>query len=249
MQTTLSPQVLYHQLGILLAEAPDLVGYDANWNLPTTTIQWLSKATALVNAATGISAESLRIDQAVRDVVAATRPKPNSREILLVLNQVLATLEINLPVSAQGAFVSTGASLDAYAAISKILSEATSSILIVDPYMDATAVIEVAGLAPLGVRVQLLSDAASVKPTLKPAANKWIQQYGSTRPLEARVAAARSLHDRLIITDAKAAWVLTQSLKDFAQRSPATIQRADAELAVMKVQAFNAIWNGAAVLA
>jgi hypothetical protein len=248
MNTTLPPQAAYHQLGILLADVPDLQRYDANGNLPTATIQWLSKATALVKAATGISTESIRIDNAVKYVVSAIRPQTNTREIVLVLNQVLAMLELNLPISTQGAFVSAGASLDAYAAISKIISEATSTILIVDPYMDATAVIEVAELAPPGVRVQLLSDAASVKPTLKPAASKWVQQYGPTRPLEARVAAARSLHDRLIITDAKAAWVLTQSLKDFAQRSPATIQRADAELAVMKVQAFSAIWNEAAVL-
>lgn len=66
--------------------------------------------------------------------------------------------------------------------------------------------------------------------------------------LGSKLEAARALHDRLIITDATAAWVLTQSLKDFAQRSPATIQRADAELAVIKVQAFSAIWNGAALL-
>ncbi|MEJ2816092.1 hypothetical protein [Caulobacter sp. CCG-8] len=248
MKPTLSPQAIYHQLGMLLANAPDLEGYDGEWNLPAATIQWLSKATALVKAATGVSAESLRIDNAVQNLVASIRPETQSKQIILVLNQVLAMLEIDLPVSTQGAFVTTGASLDAYAAISKIVREATSSVLIVDPYMDATAVIEVAELVPPGVRVQLLSDAAAVKPTLKTAASKWIQQYGSTRPLEARLAAARSLHDRLIIIDATAAWILTQSLKDFAQRSPATIQRADTELATMKVQAFGAIWAGATAL-
>jgi len=243
MNTTLSPQAAYHKLGILLANVPDLQGYDANWNLPTTTIQWLSRATALVKAATGISTESVRIDNAVRNLVSSIRSQSNAKEIVLVLNQVLAMLELNVPISAQGAFVSTGSSLDAYAAISKIISETTATVLIVDPYMDATAVIEVAELAPSGVLIQLLSDSGSVKPTLKPAASKWVQQYGASRPLEVRVAEARSLHDRLIITDAKAAWILTQSLKDFAQRSPATIQRADVELAVMKVEAFSSIWK------
>ncbi|MDI1264509.1 MAG: phosphatidylserine/phosphatidylglycerophosphate/cardiolipin synthase family protein [bacterium] len=245
MNTTMSPQAAYHQLGTLLADVPDLLGFDRDYKLPTTTIQWLAKATALVNAATGISPYRVRMDYAVQNLVATLDAERHAREIILVLNQVLATLEIELPASAQGAFVTTGASLDAYAAISKIVGQATKSVLIIDPYMDATAVIEVAGLASAGVDVQLLSDAKSVKPTLKPAADKWVQQYGPTRPLEVRLAAAGSLHDRLIMTDSMDAWVLTQSLKDFAKRSPATIQRADAELAVMKVQAFNAIWNGA----
>lgn len=249
MTTTLSPQSAYHQIGILLADVPDLLGHDSKWVLPTATIQWLSKAAALVRAATGISGHTVRMDMAVKDLVATMRPEENAREIILVMHQVMAILELDLPVSAGGAFVTPGASLDAYAAISKIIGSATRSILIVDPYMDASVVIEVVGLAPSSVSVQLLSDAATVKPTLKPAADKWIQQYGNLHPLEVRLAAAKSLHDRLIITDGTTAWVLTQSLKDFAQRSPATIQKADAELAVMKVQAFATMWNAAALLA
>ncbi|WP_340645921.1 hypothetical protein [Phenylobacterium sp.] len=164
------------------------------------------------------------------------------------MNQVLAITELQLPVSSQGVFVATGASLDAYAALSKIIGEASASILIVDPYMDFAAVTEVAELAPNGVMVHLLSDAGTVKPTLKPAAEKWVEQYGAARPLEVRLTEARLLHDRLIITDAQVAWILTQSLKDFAKRSPATIQKADKDLAIMKVKAFDTIWNGAALL-
>jgi hypothetical protein len=247
MTTKLSPQVLYHQLGRLLADPPDLLAFDEKWNLPTTTIQWLAQATALVKSAGDLSL-TVRINHAVKELVGTYQTENHARDIVLVLNQVLATLELQLPASAQGAFVSPGASLDAYAALSKIIGAASRSVLIVDPYMDVSAVTEVAELAPNGVRVQLLSDAGAVKPTLKPAADKWVQQYGAVRPLEVRLAAARSLHDRLIITDATVAWVLTQSLKDFAKRSPATIQRADADLAVMKTEAFEAIWNAAAPL-
>jgi len=247
MSTKLSPQALYHQLGRLLADPPDLLAFDQKWNLPTTTIQWLSQATALVQA-TGLLAFSVRIDEAVRRLVGAYQTEAHAKDILLVLNQVLAIVELQLPASAQGAFVTAGSSLDAYAALSKIIGGASLSVLIVDPYMDVAAVTEVAELASVGVRIHLLSDAGAVKPTLKPAAEKWVQQYGASRPLEARLAVARSLHDRLIITDATEAWVLTQSLKDFARRSPATIQRADADLAVMKVKAFEEIWNGAALL-
>lgn len=247
MTTKISPQALYHQLGRLLTDPPDLLAFDESWNLPTSTIQWLSQATALVKAS-GDLAYVVRIEHATKQLVGTFDVKTHARDIVLVLNQVLAMLELRLPAGAQGAFVTTGASLDAYAALSKIIGGASRSVLIVDPYMDVTAVTEVAELTPIGVRVQLLSDAASVKPTLKPATDKWIQQYGATRPLDVRLAAARSLHDRLIITDGTAAWVLTQSLKDFAKRSPATIQRADADLAVMKAKAFEDIWSAATPL-
>lgn len=243
----LSPQALYLQLGRLLADQPDLLAFDEKWSLPTTTIQWLAQATALVKAAGDLSL-GVRIDHAVKQLVGSYQTEQHAKDIVLVLNQVLATLELQLPAGAQGAFVTPGASLDAYAALSKIISAASRSVLIVDPYMDLTAVTEVAELAPNGVRVQLLSDAGAVRPTLKPAAAKWIQQYGAARPLEVRLAGARSLHDRLVITDATVAWVLTQSLKDFAKRSPATIQRADTDLAGMKTAAFEAIWDAATPL-
>lgn len=247
MTTKLSPQSLYHQLGRLLADQPDLLAFDESWNLPTSTIQWLAQATALVKASGDLSL-AVRMEHAVKQLVGTYQTEQNAREIVLILNQALATLELQLPAGAQGAFVTPGASLDAYAALSKIITAATRSVLIVDPYMDITAVTEVAELVPNGVRVQLLSDAGAVKPTLRPAASKWVQQYGAVRPLEVRLAAARSLHDRLVITDATVAWVLTQSLKDFAKRSPATIQRADPDLAAMKAAAFEAIWGGATPL-
>jgi len=247
MKTQLSPQALYHQVGRLLADQPNLVAFDDTWNLPTSTVQWLAQATALVKAANDLSL-AVRIEHAVKQLVATYQPGENAREIVLVLNQVLAAVELQLPAGAQGAFVTPGASLDAYAALAKIISGASRSVLIVDPYMDITAVTEVAELVPSGVRVQLLSDAAAVKPTLKPAASKWVQQYGVARPLEVRLAAARSLHDRLVIVDAEVAWLLTQSLKDFAKRSPATIQKADMELTAMKNAAFEAIWNRATPL-
>ena len=57
---------------------------------------------------------------------------------------------------------------------------------------------------------------AARKPSLKPAVERWVLQYDSVRPLEARIAAPRLLHDRLLIVDHKVAWVLTQSMNAFA---------------------------------
>jgi len=56
----------------------------------------------------------------------------------------------------------------------------------------------------------------AAKPSLKPAAERWIAQWQAKRPLEVRQAPAKSLHDRLIITDGATAWVVWQSFKDLA---------------------------------
>ncbi|ARU25109.1 phosphoribosyltransferase (plasmid) [Ralstonia solanacearum] len=87
-----------------------------------------------------------------------------------------------------------------------------------------------------------------MKPGLKPAAESWAKQYNSVRPIEVRLAPAKSLHDRLITVDDAQAWTLTQSLKDFAARSPASIVRVDTETASLKIHAYAAIWQSAAAL-
>jgi hypothetical protein len=152
------------------------------------------------------------------------------------------------PVAGDGAFIGAGDVLDAYTAIGKILKTAKVDVLIVDPYMDEKAVTDFAPLIASGITIRLLSDAQSSKPTLGPAAKRWPIQYGSAHPLEARLAAARSLHDRLIVIDQQEAWVLTQSLKDFAARSPASIIRVDRQIAQMKIEAYETLWLGAQVI-
>jgi hypothetical protein len=130
-------------------------------------------------------------------------------------------------------------------AVGKVLQSATQGIMIVDPYMDETVLTDFAGAAKESVALRLLSDANTCKPTLKPAATRWISQYGATRPLEARLTAPRQLHDRLILIDGKEAYVLTQSLKDLAARSPASLVRATEDVAELKVQAYEVLWSSA----
>ena len=242
-------EALYHQIGLLLADTPNLLDFDAEYQLPASTIQWLSKATALVSRAAPLGTlYSARMEVAVQNLVATYRTSKNAKEVVLVLNQVLAAIEIDLPPSAKGAFVSAGDTFDAFSAVAKIIAGATRKVLIVDPYLDASVIIDFGGLVGEGVDLLLLGDEALSKPALKPAAERWIAQYGSKRPLSVRLAAPRSLHDRIIIIDDATAWILTQSLKDFAKRAHATIQRADNELTQLKVVAFSTLWDLATVL-
>ncbi len=62
-----------------------------------------------------------------------------------------------------------------------------------------------------------------------------------------RLAAPRMLHDRVILIDGTAAWTLTQSIKDFAKRSPAEIVRAE-DTASLKIAAYEDIWKNSSVI-
>lgn len=247
--TPMNSLALYHQLGAHLAAAPDLTDYDSDYNLPLATTQWLAKACALVRAGDGIGLEAAKIDAAVERLVGTFSPEDASRQITLILHRVHARLEIDLPAESKGAFISAGDQFDGFSAIAKLLGEAKSEAMIIDPYLDGTVIIDFAGLLPEGVGLQLLTDYASYKPAAVPAAEKWISQHGTARPLELRAAPARSLHDRLIIIDGTTAWIITQSLKDFAKRSHATIQKADREMTSMKVSAYGELWQTSVVLA
>jgi hypothetical protein len=87
------------------------------------------------------------------------------------------------------------------AAIGKVLEAAKRDVLIVDPYMDEKASMD---FAP--------ADEKDHKPTLRPAQQRWLTQYGASRPVEVRLAAHRILYDRLIIVDDTDTRVLTLKL-------------------------------------
>lgn len=120
--------------------------------------------------------------------------------------------------------------------------------LIVDPYLDEIALSDFVLMVPEKVPVRLLADQFYLKPTLRAACQRWAQQHGTTRPISARLASPRTLHDRVIFIDNNEAYLLSQSLNAIAARSPATITRADPDLTKMKVHAYQQIWNVAAPL-
>jgi hypothetical protein len=179
-------------------------------------------------------------DRLVADVATYT--------LTTLLYRALAAAELNAPSSAQGAFIPAGNSFEALVAIGKILGEAERDVLIVDPYMDEKALTDFAPMIKEGVAVRLLADQQFRKPGLLPATLRWTEQYKNSRPLEARIAPPKSLHDRLVIVDDKVVSVLTQSLNAFAARSPATIVRVDPETASLKVAAYRELWNAASAL-
>jgi hypothetical protein len=235
----IDPQTLYVQLGRLVEVTPDL---SAPPPLPRPTQEWLGRVGALI-AASGEVADIAEFQTYVSSLSYAGMQEISAQQVMSIVFRALAKAELRAPSAVQGSFIPAGNSFDALSAIAKVFGHAALDLLIVDPYMDEKALTDFAPLAPEQVQLRLLSDQQTVKPGLRPAALRWSSQYGARRPLEAKLAPAKSLHDRLVAVDGATAYVLTQSLNAFAARSPASIVRVDDETARLKIAAYQAIWD------
>jgi hypothetical protein len=240
----MDPHALYVQLGRLIETMPELATED---QIPQSTYRWLGKVAALIEAA-GYTLDVAKLSVATRELDSQYGMYGAANEIQAILYRALARAELNAPASGQGAFIPAGNAFDAFAAVGKVLATCKTRVLIVDPYLDEKVLTDFTPQVTEGVAICLLADQQSVKPSLQPAFARWLAQYGGKRPIEAKLAPPRALHDRLIIVDGHDAWVLTQSLNAFAARSPASIVRSDPEQAALKIPYYEGIWASAAAI-
>lgn len=230
-------QSIYIQLGRLLEQSPDFQVYQC---LRTPdSLRWLGRGHALVNA-TGLIADTVSFSAEVRRLQSSEWSAAVTN-IFAILYRALAHCELQLPAGSGGAFIPVGNSFDAFNALSKLMQAAEREVLVVDPYLDEAVLTDFGLAVPEGILMRLLADEATYKATLLPASTRWVTQYGISRPLEVRLAPAKTLHDRAIFLDRAHAWTLTQSIKDFAKRSPAEILKADGT-ASLRIDAYEAIW-------
>lgn len=232
---------LYRRIGRLIEVAPEPPRYST---LSPELMKWIGQAAAIVQT-TGDILLQAEISLAIDGLKYPDRIE-RFQTIMVTLYKALAAAELKAPPGAQGAFIPVGNSFDAFSAVAKILGSATKDVLLVDPYMDDSVLTDFGGSVADGISLRFLTDQATVKPNLAPAASRWKAQY-PTRPLSVRLASPRTLHDRAIFVDNAQAWTVTQSLKDLAKRSPAEIVRAD-DTAPLKIAAYETIWLSATIV-
>lgn len=240
----MEPQALYTQLGRLAETAPNLL-HDGLFTVEQ--MQWLGKVHALIVASGNLFDATLfqnQMDSAISNAgsFAGGRRGVAVRTLHSILYRQLAAAELKAPAASQGSFIPAGNAFDAMSAFAKAASDCKEDLLIVDPYMDEKALTDFAPTAPETISVRLLADAAHVKQSLRPAANRWVAQYGEARPLSVRLTPNRTLHDRLMIIDAREVYVITQSLNGIASKSPAAIVRVEGDTKVDKIAAYEDIW-------
>ncbi len=241
----MNAEELYFRLRELLASMPDLTGED--WDTPETH-RWLGRASALMET-TGniIDAVSFRTDTAN---LAGPWRRDAAFRLRAVLNRALARVEVALPVPVSGTFIAANTPFDALAAVARVVTQSQTDLLFVDPYADDTLLRDFAIAASEGVRIRILTDPnpKKHKPSLLPAVERWRQQYKEARPLEARFATPRVLHDRAIIVDGSAVWMLGQSFNKLADRAPTTLMQAAPDVGTQFQDAHEALWESGQVV-
>ena len=219
----IDPGALYQQLGVLLASVPDLT---EPGELSAEVETWLARAYALVKAG-GDPEDTFHMKKITNTFYEVVLRGNAANDMMIILRRTAAVAELQAPPGMQGTYIHEGDVSAAMIALGKVLKTAIKDVLIVDPYMDETALSDFALMIPESVPVRLLSDEFYLRPTLLPARDRWVRTYPSVRPLEVRLAPDRTLHDRDIVVDSAAAYGLSQSLNAFAARSHATIARFD----------------------
>lgn len=124
--------------------------------------------------------------------------------------------------------------------------ELRTEVLVVGAYAEGNLLNSFLLAVPERVPIRVLADMRALKPTLKPAVEAWGRQFGPTGPIEVRAAPRRTLHDRLILIDKGTVWLLGQSFNQLATHSNTYLSKADPELAAMKIEAYDQIWDGSA---
>jgi hypothetical protein len=161
--------------------------------------------------------------------------------MLGTVHRALADLELRVSRDGGHAF-GAGAVYDFFKALSKLLSSAQTSLLILDPYMDALVFDEYLSKTSPGVGIRLLVGKASAD--LRAAATRFNAQQQST----VEVRSSKSIHDRAIFIDGQVCWVLGQSIKDAAVKKDTYLAPLSPDVADIKLVHYEHLWSEASVV-
>ena len=232
----MEPEVLLAQLRALLERAPDFERYSP---VSREHALWLAQAHALVARWNNFEAISLKIaaDALPAEFIRAS----NVAKILGVVHRAIADLELRVPQKGQVAFAA-GEVYDFFRELNKVIGSAEVSILIVDPYLDATVFDHYLNSRKETVTVRLLlnKNVGSVEA----AAEKYVQQHGKV--IEIRM--SNKIHDRVIFVDGYVCWIVGQSLKDAAKAKPTYLAPLAPDVVAAKLEDYEGIWAEAGAI-
>ncbi len=199
-------------------------------------LDWLAKVHALVRQRDHFAAISL---QSASDFLTlATMPDSNVAQILNTLHRAIAGLELEVGQLTGSAF-GPGAVYDFMRALRDLLQSATKDVLVVDPYMNADV---------FDVYVSAVSTSASVRLLLKNRESSFLPAlatYSAQHPGAVEARASQRIHDRVVLIDHRSCWVLGQSIKDAAKKTPTYLAPLSDDVSILKREDYNAVWESA----
>lgn len=238
---SIPPEQLRALLEAAIREAP---AFPSEESVSEEELRWLARAETLVEAG-GTMAEQVEFRTA-RQALGSYSHNPNG--LMSPLLNCYYRAELRAPPAAQGRFIPPGDTWGGYAALVNLVSRECDQLFIVDPYLDATLFTEVLPHAKARRAARCLTVKGASHAALQAAALKWSQEGAASVPVELRYAPKQALHDRLVFVDGEA-WDVSQSLKDLARRSPASLARSDIEMGKLKLAHYNELWEQSAKVA
>jgi hypothetical protein len=230
--------VVLARLRALVEETPENNPQEFPSRLQT---EWLGKAHALIkkyNVSEGLEME-IRINAFLGTGLSSSRSE-NWGRIVVIFYRVLTDLELRLANNSAEGF-RPGTPYDLFQQITKVLSEATKSLMVIDPYMDAQIFDRYLSSLPESVPRKLLVK--NYANNVKAAAQVYAAQHGGV--LEVR--RSDQIHDRLIFAD-EICWILGQSIKDAAVSKPTYFGPLAADVSKLKLSHYEEIWSNSTVL-
>jgi hypothetical protein len=200
---------------------------------------WLGRVAAVINAwnSTQIIAAGHYLDTFQRGT-GHDSPKALA-QLLMLIHQARHDLRMKT-TGPLAVAVGTSNVFDYFDEIRKIIEEAKSDLLFVDPYLDAEFVSRYLGHVTSGVNVRLL--ARERLNSLLPA----VEAFTKQNILQIAVRSASNFHDRYVFIDRMSCYQSGASFKDGAKNAPTTItQITDAFTAVLDI--YEDIWRNAHV--
>ena len=237
----MSAELLYHQIGGLAVEMPDL----GSGPVTPEAREWIDRVVALIGSSGGL-ADQIQLGVAVENLDGPLRAR-NARTIVSIVHRALAKAELQAPPEARGAFVIASNAFDAFTAVRKVLGTVRNDVLLVDP-MPMRGSDRLRGIGARQCDVRLLLDRSDHNRSLASAARRWMQQFGRARPLLVRIASTGTLQDTLVLVDGTAAWALGQPFNQLGKRAYPALVRVSAEAAASLVVTHADIWKAAVPL-
>ena len=227
----MEPAAVLAELRAMASCAPDFDHYSPS---SQAYAQWLGRTHSLVAMVNTYDAVGFRVSA---DNLASSFMRGNSvATIMNVLHRAIGHLESSLPNQVDQVF-GPGAVYDFMRALRDLVVSATSSLLVVDPYLDDQVFDAYISESAQSIRVRMLTSKHT--DSLRPALAKFNQQYG--RSVE--IHRSSGLHDRLLFIDDRSCWLIGHSIKDGAENRPTYIAPLSTEMVAEKLRHYEDIWQ------
>lgn len=232
--------ILLLKLSEVLEQAPDF-GEKPSFEVNTPQRRWLASAGALLSRLDISHKASFKTSFSRL----ASNWKPSVNSIQGQVLDAIEELKLELELDGRSEFGSAYAPGDVYrffADLKNIVNGAKSGLMVIDPFFDGTAFDAYLSAVPSGIAVRVLADryAGDVATYV----TKHRAQYNSSVELRS----SKELHDRLVLVDDDAAWIMGGSIKDAGKKATYLIPLASSIAATKKV-IYADIWSRATTAA